>query len=224
VEHRLHLVADYGPDDGLFVRFSRCLALAEPRIEVVLARVPPCDTVAAGYCVAHLALTPRAGARVVVHDVAAPDGAGAAARPIWIGRSAAGATVLGPNAGHAWSFVAGHLSGLRCVEVPAGSPHCGPERMAAAVVRALRCHPHGVCGAARRGEIPPPPTTAATLTAEVERLATRLTSPCEPNGLARRSPLGSPPSPGPAAAGASFATTGSPGPCAPRGTTYWRSP
>ena len=53
------LVADYGHEDCAFTRLVQRLALIAPRIEVVLARVPPCDTVAAGYCVAHLALIPR---------------------------------------------------------------------------------------------------------------------------------------------------------------------
>ena len=200
MERLLYLVADYGPEDGVFIRFSQRLALIAPRMKVVLARVPPCDTVAAGYCVAHLALI-RPDGRVVMHDIATLGTDDAGMRPLWIGRSAAGATVLGPNSGHAWSFIADHVSGPCCVEVPAESPHCGPERMAAAVVRALRRHPHAVTGAVPHSEIPPPPATATALAAGVERLATRLNSLCEPSRLAHRSPLGSSLSPRPAAAG-----------------------
>ncbi len=197
----LYLVADYGHEDRAFTRLLQRLALIAPRIEVVLARVPPCDTVAAGYCMAHLGLIPGPGGRVVVHDVAMPGADDAGMRRLCIGRTAAGATLLGPNSGHAWSFVADHVSGPYCLEVPAGSPHCGPERVAAAVVRAMRCHPHAVTGVVPRREIPPPPATATALAAGVERLASRLTSPCEPNRLAHRPPLGFSLPPRPAAAG-----------------------
>jgi hypothetical protein len=203
MERVLYLVADYGPEDGVYVRFSQRLALSAPRIKVILARIPPCDTVAAGYCVAHLALIPRPDGRVVMHDVATRETDDAGMRPLWIGRSAVGATVLGPNSGHAWSFIVGHVSGPYHFEVPAESPHCGPERMAAAVIRALRCHPHAVTGAVPCREIPPPPASATALAEGVERLATRLTSLCEPSRLPHRSPLVSSLPPRPAAAGTS---------------------
>jgi hypothetical protein len=190
VKRLLYLVADYGQEDGAFIRLSQRLALIAPRIEVVLAQVPPCDTVAAGYCVAHLALIPRPAGRIIVHDVATP-GADAGMRPLCIARTAACATVLGPNSGHAWSFVADHVSGPCYLEIPTESPHCGPERMAAAVVRAIRRHPHAVSGVVPRREIPPPPATATALVAGIERLATRHTSRCEPSRLAHRPPLGS---------------------------------
>ena len=197
----LNLVADYGHEDGAYTRLMQRLALLAPRIEVVLARVPPCDTVTAGYCVAHLALIPRPDGRVVVHDVAMPGADDAGMRQLCIGRTAAGAMVLGPNTGHAWSFVADHVSGPYYVEVPAESPHCGPERLAVAVVRALRCHPHAVTGLVPRREIPPVPATATTLAAGVERLAIRHTSHCEPGRLAHRPPPGSSLPRRPAAAG-----------------------
>lgn len=191
MECLLYLVADYGPEDGAFRRLSQRLALIAPRIEVVLARVPPCDTVAAGYCVAHLALIPRPAGRVVVHDVGMPGAPETGTRPFYIGRTPAGATVLGPNCGHAWSFVAGHVSGPYYVEVPAESPRCGPERLAAAVVRAMRGHPHAVTGVVPHGEIPPPPVTATALATAVERLASRHAFLCEPGRLAHRPPLDS---------------------------------
>ncbi len=187
----LYLVADYGHEDGAFIRLVQRLDLIAPRIDVVLARVPPGDTVAAGYCMAHLGLIPNADGRVIVHDVATPAAGDAGTRPLCMGRTTAGAILLGPNSGHAWSFAADHVSGPYYVEVPAESPHCGPERMAAAVVRAMRCHPHAVTGFVPRREIPPPPATATALAAGVERLAARLTSLCEPSRLAHRPPLGS---------------------------------
>jgi hypothetical protein len=54
--------------------------------------------------------------------------------------------------------------------------------MAAAVVRAIRCHPHAVTGVVPRREIPPPPTSATALVAGIERLATRHASVCESSG------------------------------------------
>ena len=67
----LQLVADYGPGDLAFAELLQCLALVLPDAEVRATRVPPGDTLAAGFCVARLALGDGPADRLVVHDVVA---------------------------------------------------------------------------------------------------------------------------------------------------------
>jgi hypothetical protein len=65
------LVADYGPGDLRFAETTQRLALLAPEAELSPTRVADGDTLAAGLCVADLALSPGPPGRVVVHDVAA---------------------------------------------------------------------------------------------------------------------------------------------------------
>jgi hypothetical protein len=202
VARLLFLVADYGTGDRAFAALAERLALAAPEIDIVLSKVPPSDTVAAGYCVAHLALIPGPAGRLVVHDVAPPAADGGCPK-LCFGRTAAGAEVIGADAGFAWSFVAPHVSGPCYLEVPADIPsRCAPEHLAAAVVRVIDRHPHAIAGAVPHHAIEPPPATARALADRVDRLASRLKT-CEPRRLAHRPPLGSSLPSRPAAAGTS---------------------
>ena len=69
----VHVVADYGPGDLAFAELMQRLGLVLPDLHLQHTRVAPGDTLAAGYCVARLALTPRTAGRLVLHDVAGPD-------------------------------------------------------------------------------------------------------------------------------------------------------
>jgi hypothetical protein len=200
VKRQLFLVADYDTGDRAFAALAERVELAAPGTEIVLSRVPPFDTVAAGYSVAHLALLPRPAGRLVVHDVAPPAADGGCPR-LCFGRTPAGAEVIGANAGFAWSFVAGHVSGPCYLEVPADIPsRCAPEHLAAAVVRVIDRHPHAIAGPVPHDAIKPPPATARALADRVDRLAARLKT-CEPRRLVHRPPLGSSLPSRPAAAG-----------------------
>ena len=119
----IHVVADYGHGDLAFAEVVQRLALHLPGATIVPIPVPAFDTVSAGFCVAQLALTPGP-ARVVFHNVA-PRGDTPDPRPGNQGERLVCAVlpgdvlVLGPNAGHAFSFLRDEALSLR--EVPYGA-------------------------------------------------------------------------------------------------------
>lgn len=66
----VHLVADYGVGDLAFAEVSQRIVRALPEAWVHSVPVAPFDTLAAGFCVAQLALTDGPTGRLVVHNVA----------------------------------------------------------------------------------------------------------------------------------------------------------
>jgi hypothetical protein len=149
VSRLVQLVADYGPGELRFAGTVGCLSVAVPGLSVTAVRVAPGDTLAAGLCVAELALGPGPADRLVVHDVGG-DGDGDDAR-LWSGRTRGGVLVLGADRGWAWSFVAARLHALMALDVPACAG-VGP-----AVRHALARHPHAVVAAVARDRIPAAP-------------------------------------------------------------------
>ena len=144
----IQLVADYGPGDLAFAETVQWLALVAPDARVCATRVAPGDTLAAGLCVAELALGGGFDGRAVVHDV---DGTPRDRRQ-WIGRTRAGALVVGPDYGWAWSFVTPQLIELCALDVPADA------HVALAARHALSSHPHAVEAVIPRHLVPAPPT------------------------------------------------------------------
>ncbi len=136
----IHVVADYGPGDEPFVDLTRRLAIVAPTAEVVLT--PVCDSLAGGFCVARLALGDGPPHRLVVHDIAARV-CGNAQRRECAGWTRDGVTIVGPDTGWSWSFVASEIRGPCYLELPACSR--SPAVLAAATVRALARHSHAVC-------------------------------------------------------------------------------
>lgn len=59
---------------------------------------------------------------MVVHDVGMLGPEAAGSRRFCDGRTRDGVGVVGANVGFTWSFVAGHVSGPHCLEVPAEGP------------------------------------------------------------------------------------------------------
>lgn len=147
---RVHLVADYGQGDLGFAEIAQALELAVAGAEVRLTRVPASDSLAAGWCAATLALCPGPPGRLVVIDVAAPEG-----DHYCVGRTADGVEVVSANSGWAWSFLAGEVSGPYCMEVPAGER--AAQLVAEAVVRVAKRQPHALLEPLLREEIPPVP-------------------------------------------------------------------
>ena len=147
---RVHLVADYGQGDLAFAEIAQALELAVAGAEVRLTRVPASDSLAAGWCAATLALCPGPPGRLVVIDVAAPDG-----DHYCVGRTAGGVEVVSSNSGWAWSFLAGEVSGPYCMEVPAGER--AAQLVAEAVVRVAKRQPHALLEPLLHEEIPPVP-------------------------------------------------------------------
>jgi hypothetical protein len=194
VTRLLHLVADYGGGDLAYAELVQRVALIVPGTEIVVTQVPPGDTLAAGYCVARLALTPGPADRLVVHDVGMQGPETAGIRRFCFGRTRDGVAVVGANVGFAWSFVAEHVSGPCYLEVPAdGPPLRAPELLAAAIVRVANRQPHAIAGIVPRGAIRPAPVLTSITAAEVERFQPRLTSSYEPPGSrsSRRRPISS---------------------------------
>jgi hypothetical protein len=107
----IHLVADYGPGDLVHVQLVQQLLLALPGASVLPTRVAEGDTLAAGICVAQLALSDGPDDRIVLHDVASAS-ASAAGEPLYGAHTRAGVVVIGPNSGWSWSFIAGEVSAL----------------------------------------------------------------------------------------------------------------
>ncbi len=120
----IHLVADYGHGDLAFAEVCQRLVLHLPEATVLTTPVPAFDTVSAGFCVAELALTAGPPGRVVFHNVAprgdTPDPrAGNQGERLVCAQVADGVLVIGPNAGHTFSFLRGETLSLREVRVGA---------------------------------------------------------------------------------------------------------
>lgn len=160
----VQLVADYGPGDLAYAETVQRLAFVAPHVQVCPTRVPPGDSLAAGLCVAQLALSVGPGDRVVVGDVAGPVGD----ERLWIGRTRDGALVVGADRGWAWSFVAPGLSQLCALDVRADA------ELAVAVRHALGSHPHAVWAVIDRRHVPSPPDCVIVWTDRAGNLQTTL--------------------------------------------------
>ena len=122
----VHLVADYGPGDLAAAEVRSRLAVHLPGADVTYTPVGPFDTVAAGFCVAQLALGGGPRDTLVFHNVAPredddeprPDNDG---EPLVVGRLANGVLVVGVAAGWTFSFLREELDELREVQVPTTS-------------------------------------------------------------------------------------------------------
>jgi hypothetical protein len=172
----VHLVADYGAGDLAFAEVTQRLAEQLPDAVVDLVVVAPFDTIAAGFCVAQLALTDGPPDRVVVHDVTAPDGVQDAR--FCAGRTHDGVIVLGPNAGWAWSFAASEVTALCHVDVPAdSSPFRSRDLLPTALIHVMNRHPHAICDGLPREEVPPVPERAVAYTDGSGSIETTITEP-----------------------------------------------
>jgi len=119
----VHLVADYGHGDLAFAEVHQRLA-ALLDATVVPTPVAPFDTLAAGFCIAQLALNDGPAERVVFHNVAPrqdafqPRDQNEGERLVAL-ELESGVLVVGPNAGNSLSFVREHAAWIRYVEAPA---------------------------------------------------------------------------------------------------------
>lgn len=120
----LHLIADYGPGDLAFAEVAQRIKLHLPDAEPVLTPVPPFATLAAGFCIAQLALNPAPVGTIVFHNIAprADDDtarSGNAGERLAYARLPSGVRVIGVNAGETFSFLRDAAEELRWVNVPA---------------------------------------------------------------------------------------------------------
>lgn len=187
----MHLIADYGPGDLAFAEIVQRLALVAPEHEVMLTRVPPCDTLAAGFCAAKLTLSDGPLDRLIVHDVLTPGPPRAGTERLCFGRTEDGVTVLGANTGWSWSFVVDELSGLCFLELPVERSRAeSPRVIAAAVVRVLLRHPHAMCEPVPRASIPSPPVPVVAFVDSGGNLETTVAEPPAPPGAHVRVRIG----------------------------------
>ncbi|HEX7005215.1 MAG TPA: hypothetical protein VF168_13605 [Trueperaceae bacterium] len=121
----VHVVADYGQGDLAFAEVAQRLLLQLPKAQLVYTAVPPFATLAAGFCVAQLALNESPSQMAVFQNVA-PRGDDRSARRdndgerLVCARLADGKLVVGPNSGFAFSFVREAASELHFVKVSSG--------------------------------------------------------------------------------------------------------
>jgi hypothetical protein len=119
-----HVVADYGMGDLAFAEVAQRIKLHLLDAELLYTPVAPFATLAAGFCVAQLALNPAPPGTVVYHNVA-PREDEEEAREGNEGERLAyallpnGVRVIGVNAGHAFSFIHEGAEELRWASVPA---------------------------------------------------------------------------------------------------------
>jgi hypothetical protein len=139
----LHLIADYGPGDLAFAEIGQRLKLLLPEAQVLATTVQPFATLAAGFCVAQLALNEAPTGMVVFHNVA-PRRDDSAARSNNAGERLAylrlprGVQVVGVNSGYAFSFLRDQALDFRFIAVPAaGSQFRSRDLFPAALVDVL---------------------------------------------------------------------------------------
>ncbi|HEV2088211.1 MAG TPA: hypothetical protein VGR21_07850 [Cryptosporangiaceae bacterium] len=119
----VHLVADYGPGDLAAAEVRACLAVHLPGADVAYTPVAPFDTIAAGFCVAQLALGEGPAERLVYHNVAPrqdvddprPDNEG---EPLVAARLGNGVLVVGVAAGATFAFLTEEIEEVYEVAVP----------------------------------------------------------------------------------------------------------
>lgn len=152
----LHIVADYGHGDLAFAEVVQKFKLHLPQAECVLTPVPAFATLAAGFCIAQLALNPAPPGTVVFHNIAprADDDAARqanAGEQLVFARLSGGVLAVGVNAGETFSFLRAEAEELRRVNVPAeGSQFRSRDLFPEAVARIVAGKPDSL-----GEEIPP---------------------------------------------------------------------
>src|SRR5665213_2689591 len=108
----LHIIADYGAGDLAFAEVVQRLQTAIPNVQPVLTSVPAFSTLAAGFCIAQLALNEPARDMVVYHNVAPRDDDDEMKRAqptggerLAFARLDNGVRVIGVNSGFSLSFI-----------------------------------------------------------------------------------------------------------------------
>ncbi|MCW3011673.1 MAG: hypothetical protein JWO90_2077 [Solirubrobacterales bacterium] len=185
----IHVVADYGAAGDLaFAEVAQRLTAAVPDARVVATPVGPFDTLAAGFVIAQLALTPGPPDRVVFHNVAPrrdetdPREENEGER-FTVGRTADGARVIGPNSGCSLAFVRDELEDLAYLDVPAGgSQFRSRDVLPDAVGRLVGGDEGVVAGALPADAVPAIPPGVVAYTDGYGNLKTTLEEPPAPNG------------------------------------------
>jgi len=185
----VHVVADYGPAGDLaFAEVVQRIRLHLPDAEPLLVPVPPFATLAAGFCVAQLALNEAPPGTLVYHNVAPrqdadePREANAGER-LAFARLRTGVRVVGVNAGHAFSFVRDAADELRWAAVPAaGSQFRSRDLFPKAAAAILLGRPEALGEALAPGDVPDVPGAAVAYVDGYGNLKTTLRAGDVPPG------------------------------------------
>lgn len=162
----VHLVADFGVADLAFAEVTQRLKDVLPEAEVHALGVPRFATLAAGFAVAQLALNRAPEGTVVFQNVAPRRDDGSARRrnegePLVAGRTSTGVTVVGVNAGHAFSFLREAGVQLRYVSVDAfGSQFRSRDVFPEGVAAVVRGDPEAVGAEVEASAVPRVPDDA----------------------------------------------------------------
>lgn len=179
----VHLIADYGAADLAAAEVRQRLALHLPGAQVAYTAVPPFATVAAGFCVAQLALTDGPRDRVVYCNVAprqdqdAPREGNSGERLVAT-RLPGGVLVVAVDSGHTFSFLRDEADELRVVEFPeTGSQFRSRDAFPAMVARLAGGDTGPLGDVVPPGEVPAPPEAAVLYTDGYGNLKTSWSEP-----------------------------------------------
>jgi hypothetical protein len=183
----LHLVADYGAGDLAFAEVQQRFALELPEAVTVPTPVRPFDTLAAGFCVAQLALTEGPCDRVVFHNVAPrqdthdPRTENEGERLV-VADVPGGVRVMGVNAGLCFSFLREHAT-LRYVDAPiSGSQFRSRDFFPAALAALVREGGHASGAPVPADHVPAVPEGVIAYVDGYGNLKTTWTGPPAPSG------------------------------------------
>ena len=157
------VVADYGVGDLAYAEVRQRLARHLPQADVVYVPVPPFATLAAGFCVAQLALNDGPAERVVYHNVAPREDEddprpGNEGERLVAARLPSGVLVVGVNSTYAFSFLRDEVDELHEVAVPeTGSQFRSRDAFPAVLPGLLAGEPGLLAGPLPRERVPAPP-------------------------------------------------------------------
>jgi hypothetical protein len=188
----LHLIADYGPGDLAFTEIAQRLKLLLPQADVLPTTVPAFATLAAGFCVAQLALNEAPEGMVVFHNVA-PRRDDSAARTNNAGERLAylrlpgGVQVVGVNAGYAFSFLRDLAEEFRYISVPAaGSQFRSRDLFPEALADVVAAVDGALAEAVAPGDVPAVPDSCVAYVDSFGNIKTTLTElPWQPGSAVR---------------------------------------
>jgi S-adenosyl-l-methionine hydroxide adenosyltransferase len=120
----VHVIADYGVGDLAFAEVVQRIEVLLPDAEFVLTPVPAFATLAAGFCIAQLALNPAPPSTLVYHNVAPRQDdedarTGNSGEKLAFARLPTGVHVIGVNSGYTFSFLRDAAEELRWAAVAA---------------------------------------------------------------------------------------------------------
>jgi hypothetical protein len=167
----VQVIADSRPGELAFAELLQRVAMVVPDAIVNPTVVDAGDTLAAGLCVAQLALADGPPGWLVLHYVGSGE-------RLCVGRSRAGALVVGPDAGWSWSFVADELRELYYLDVSVrGARVPAYDLVPRAVRHAVAGHPHAVSDTVPRDRVPAVPPCAVAWIDRAGNLKTTLSRP-----------------------------------------------